>query len=132
MSAEQRNPFALKNADRFALDFETESAAEFRDKRKAIRMAQGITDIEDIPQEEYDALLKRNQELKLLKESDPVQFENLMYPKVAAPNAADEIVYAIHSGAPELHGGIIDPGFTKGGTDPAYTARGRWRYKRGQ
>lgn len=120
------NPFFGQNAVRFYKDFETESAADFRAKRKAMRLAQGIIDIEDIPQEEYDALLKRNLELKQLEEANPLEFHKSMNPRVQAPNAVDNIVYAVHSGAPELHGGIIDPSFTKGELDPAqgYKARG--------
>jgi hypothetical protein len=114
------DPF-ITGANDWFKNYTSESAVAFRAKRKEMRLAQGIVDIEDIPQEEYDALVKRNKELKALREQpfSPLFKE---FQSISAPGIADEVTYAVHSGAPELVGGIMDPGFTKGNMDKASTS----------
>lgn len=91
--------------------------AGFREERKRIRVAQNITDVEDFSQEDWKALVTRNEELKSLKQSDPLQFSKMFnaFDQTAVPGTADETLsYLVHAGAPELQGGKLDPNFTKG------------------
>jgi hypothetical protein len=87
--------------------------AGFRAERKGMRAAQNITDVEDFSENEFEALVKRNEEIKAMSglERDRLflGFEQTI------PGTADEkLSYAIHAGAPELQGGKLDPNFTKG------------------
>jgi hypothetical protein len=92
--------------------------AGFRAERKGMRVAQNITDVEDYTQEEWEALVRRNQELI---EMGPVERGKLfMGFEGTIPGTADEkIAYAIHAGAPELHGGKLDPNFVQGANSEA-------------
>lgn len=87
--------------------------AGFRAERKGMRVAQNVTDVEDFTQEEWRALVTRNQELIDMGEMERGKlfkgFEGTI------PGTADEkIAYAIHAGSPELQGGKLDPNFTRG------------------
>ena len=95
----------------------------FRAERKSMRIAQGTIDVEDISQEEFISLAKRNQELLNLKDSDPEAFRKIFNPDVTIPGTNEKLMYAIHNGAPELAGGALDPSFTEG-TDKAFAAGG--------
>jgi hypothetical protein len=87
--------------------------AGFRAERKGMRVAQNVTDVEDFTQEEWKALVTRNEEIKAMDLSERSKlftgFEGTI------PGTADEkLAYAIHAGAPELQGGKLDPNFTRG------------------
>lgn len=87
--------------------------AGFRAERKGMRVAQNITDVEDFTQEEWRALVTRNQELI---DMGPAERGNLFNGfEGTIPGTADEkLAYAIHAGSPELQGGKLDPNFTRG------------------
>jgi hypothetical protein len=90
------------------------STAGFRAERKKMRVAQNITDVEDLTDDEFMDLAKRNQELVKLKASDPEAFHKIFNPDVTIPGTNEKLMYAIHSGAPELSGGVLDPSFSIG------------------
>ena len=96
--------------------------AGFRAERKGMRVAQNITDVEDFTQEEWRALVTRNEEIKAM---DPLERSRLFTGfEGTIPGTADEkIAYAIHAGAPELQGGKLDPSFVRG-TDQFMSNRG--------
>lgn len=109
----------FREAPQWLDEYESEGAKEFRDRRKAMRAAQGTVDIEDIPDDEWDELVKRNQELKALDQAASVPFSDTPRPfaefhRIPIPGTTDEVTYAVHSGAPELEGGVINPGLTRG------------------
>jgi hypothetical protein len=91
--------------------------AGFREERKRMRMAQNVTDVEDFSQEEWRALVTRNEELKALNKSDPMQLAKIFKgfdEDTIIPGIDDKLSYTIHGGAPELTQGKLDPNFTKG------------------
>jgi|688.fasta_scaffold20389_5 hypothetical protein len=90
------------------------STAGFRAERKKMRVAQNITDIEDLTDDEFMSLAKRNQELHKLKTSDPQAFNKIFNPDVTIPGTNEKLMYAVHSGAPELSQGSLDPSFSIG------------------
>ena len=78
-----------------------------------MRVAQNVTDVEDFTQEEWRALVTRNEEIKAM---DGMERSKLFLGfEETIPGTVDEkLSYAIHAGAPELRGGKLDPNFTKG------------------
>ena len=100
--------------------------AGFREERKRMRIAQNVTDVEDFSQEEFRALVTRNEELKALKQSDPLQFSKMFhaFDETIIPGTDEKLSYLVHAGAPELKGGILDPNFTKGSENIASGAAG--------
>lgn len=100
------------------------STAGFRAERKKMRIAQNITDVEDFTDDEFMTLAKRNQELHKLKASDPQAFYKIFNPDVTIPGTNEKLIYAVHSGAPELSGGALDPSFSKGLQDTGNMAGG--------
>lgn len=90
------------------------STAGFRSERKKMRIAQNTTDVEDLTDDEFVSLAKRNQELLKLKDSDPIAFNKIFNPDVTIPGTNEKLMYAIHSGAPELQSGMLDPSFSIG------------------
>lgn len=89
--------------------------AGFRAERKTMRISQNITDVEDFTQEEWKALVTRNQELKTLQSSDNLEFEKVFRKfDQSIPGTNENLSYLIHSGSPELQGGKLDPSFTQG------------------
>jgi len=94
------------------------STAGFRSERKKMRIAQNTIDVEDLTDDEFMNLAKRNQELLQLEKSNPEAFHKIFNPDVTIPGTNEKLMYAIHSGAPELQGGALDPSLsvgTKGG-----------------
>lgn len=84
--------------------------AGFREERKRIRASQNVVDLEDISEEEYNRLAARTQELRGLRSSNPEEFQKIFSDlNVAIPNTNESVAYAVHSGAPELKGGAINP-----------------------
>jgi len=99
--------------------------AGFREERKRIRMSQNVTDVEDFSQEEWKTLVARNEELKSLQKSDPLQFDKIFSDfDIAIPGTDEKLSYAIHAGSPELMGGKLDPNLTKGTSNPASRGAG--------
>jgi len=100
--------------------------AGFREERKRMRMAQNVTDVEDFSQEEWKALVARNEELKSLKRSDLLEFNKIFnaFDETIIPGTDEKLSYLVHAGAPELRGGKLDPNFTKGSENIASGAAG--------
>jgi hypothetical protein len=100
--------------------------AGFRAERKGMRVAQNVTDVEDFTQEEWKALVTKNEELKALKQSDPLQFSKMFhaFDETLIPGTDEKLSYLVHAGAPELRGGKLDPNFTKGSENIASGAAG--------
>ena len=87
--------------------------AEFRAERKAMRVAQNTTDVEDFSEEEYARLKNRTDELYKLKASDEEAYNKLFQQyDIPIPGTDDSVVYLAHMGAPELLGGALDPSRT--------------------
>lgn len=87
--------------------------AEFRAERKAMRVAQNTTDVEDFTQEEYDRLKNRTDELNKLKASDEAAYNALFKQyDIPIPGTDDSVRYLAHMGAPELVDGALDPSRT--------------------
>ena len=78
---------------------------EFQEKTKKQRIEQGILDIEDVPEEDYDILVREGQELqKRIDAGDRSAFQ------LDGNRRA-----AIHVGHAQLDGGVLNPARTSGG-----------------
>ena len=87
--------------------------AGFREERKRMRIAQNVTDVEDFSEEEWESLVRRNQELKQMDEvSLGKHFDSF---SVKIPGTEARTDYVTHVGAPELIDGKLDPNFTRSG-----------------
>lgn len=99
-------------------------SAGFREERKRMRIAQNVTDVEDFTQEEWDRLAAKTKEMAKVYDADvsagsisaaAKNYQDLFKQhNIQIPGRNDNLQYLIHNGAPELHGGMLDPGFTKG------------------
>lgn len=76
-------------------------------KSKKIRREQNVLDIEDLTDEEFDELAKEQKELLELQEKNSKEFSKLFTP-------AEGELLAVHAGASELEGGVLNPDRTEG------------------
>lgn len=107
--------FGQKISERRSVLEKNIQTAGFRAERKQMRAAQNVTDVEDIPQAEWERLVAKNNELKILEREDPVAYAKLFHQyNVEVPGTGHKLRYIAHSGAPELQGGYLGPSFTKG------------------